>query len=51
MRLDLLMIIIGLLLIIAMALTLIFGKEYSRHGYGAIVPDIQKQPVKLFVFS
>ena len=38
MRFDLLIIAIGLLLIVAMTLTLLFGREYSRHGYGAIVP-------------
>jgi hypothetical protein len=35
MRLDFLMIAIGFLLIVAMILTLLFGKEFSRHGYGA----------------
>jgi hypothetical protein len=39
MRFDLLMIAIGLLLIIAMVLTLLFGREYSRHGYGVMAPD------------
>lgn len=39
MRFDLLLIVIGLILIAAMALTLIYGREYSRHGYGgAIAP-------------
>jgi len=37
MRLDLLMIIIGLLLLVAMTLTLLFGRDYSRHGYGIIL--------------
>ncbi len=37
MRFDLLMIVVGLLLIVAMALTLLFGREYSRHGYGVIL--------------
>lgn len=35
MRIDILLIIIGLLLIAAMTLTLLYGKENSRHGYGA----------------
>ena len=38
MRIDVLMIILGLLLLAAMVLTLLFGKEYSRHGYGFSVP-------------
>ncbi len=37
MRFDLLMIAIGLLLLVAMTLTLLFGREYSRHGYGVIL--------------
>ena len=37
MRFDLLMIGIGLLLLVAMILTLLFGREYSRHGYGVIL--------------
>lgn len=35
MRFDLFIIILGLILIGAMVLTLLFGKEFSRHGYGA----------------
>ncbi len=38
MRLDLLMTILGLLLVLAMILTLIYGREYSRHGYGKTAP-------------
>ncbi len=38
MRLDLLMTILGLLLLLAMILTLIFGREYSSHGYGKSAP-------------
>ena len=37
MRFDLLIIAIGLLFLVAMTLTLLFGREYSRHGYGAIL--------------
>ena len=37
MRFDLLMIAIGLLLLVAMTITLLFGREYSRHGYGVIL--------------
>ena len=44
MRFDLLMIVVGLLLIVAMALTLLFGREYSRHGYGAILSNIKEGP-------
>ena len=36
MRIDIVMIILGILLLVAMALTLFYGKEMSRHGYGAI---------------
>lgn len=38
MRLDLLMTVLGLLLVLAMILTLIYGREYSRHGYGKSAP-------------
>ena len=34
MRLDFFLIIIGILLAVAMVLTLLYGKEYSRHVYG-----------------
>jgi hypothetical protein len=44
MRFDLLMIVIGLLLLVAMALTLLFGREYSRHGYGASLSNIKECP-------
>ena len=43
MRLDLLMIIVGILLAVAMVLTLLYGKDYSRHGYGLALPVIQGQ--------
>ena len=35
MRIDILMIILAIILVVAMALTLLYGKERSRHGYGA----------------
>jgi len=41
MRLDLFIIIIGILLAVAMALTLIYGKPYSLHGYGTKPPAPQ----------
>jgi hypothetical protein len=44
MRFDLLIIAIGLLLLVAMTLTLLFGREYSRHGYGAILSNIKEGP-------
>ena len=44
MRFDLLMIVIGLLLLVAMTLTLLFGREYSRHGYGTILSNSKKCP-------
>ena len=34
MRVDILMLILAMILIAAMTLTLLFGKERSRHGYG-----------------
>lgn len=43
MRFDLLIIILGLILIAAMLLTLLFGKEYSRHGYGATPSESRGQ--------
>ena len=45
MRFDLLMIAIGLLLLVAMILTLFFGREYSRHGYGAILSKKSSKPL------
>ena len=47
MRFDLLMVIIGLVLVTAMVLTLLFGKEFSRHGYGAVIHLFDKQPASL----
>lgn len=44
MRFDLLMIVIGLLLLVAMTLTLLFGHEYSRHGYGTILSNSKECP-------
>ena len=41
MRLDFLLIMIGILLAAAMALTLIYGKERSLHGYGTNSPLTQ----------
>ena len=38
MRLDFIIIAIGILLAMAMVLTLLFGKEFSRHGYGHVAP-------------
>jgi hypothetical protein len=38
MRLDFIIIALGILLAVAMVLTLLYGKEYSRHGYGRIMP-------------
>ena len=34
MRFDLFIILVGILLLVAMALTLLYGREHSRHGYG-----------------
>ena len=38
MRLDFIIIALGILLVVAMLLTLLYGKEYSRHGYGQVMP-------------
>ena len=38
MRLDFIIITVGILLTVAMVLTLLFGKEFSRHGYGHASP-------------
>jgi hypothetical protein len=43
MRLDFIIIAIGILLAIAMVLTLLFGKQFSRHGYGHVLP-VKNQP-------
>lgn len=45
MQRDLFIIILGLILILAMVLTLLYGKEYSRHGYGAMRTASQKEPL------
>jgi hypothetical protein len=50
MRVDLLIIAIGLLLAVAMALTLLFGREYSLHGYGSVVPH-PKESTPLVPYS
>ena len=42
MRVDLLMIILALVLIMFMALTLLYGEGYSRHGHGQQVPPVGK---------
>jgi hypothetical protein len=44
MRLDFFLIIIGILLAVAMVLTLLFGKQYSLHGYGSKLPATQVHP-------
>ena len=45
MRLDFFLIIIGILLAVAMVLTLLYGKQYSLHGYGSKLPATQVHPV------
>ena len=44
MRLDFFIIIIGILLAIAMVLTLLYGKDSSLHGYGAPPPATRLHP-------
>jgi len=44
MRLDFFLIIIGILLAVAMVLTLLYGKPYSLHGYGSKLPATQVHP-------
>lgn len=46
MRFDLLMMALGLLLLLAMILTLFFGRDHSRHGYG-LLPPKQIEPAQL----
>ena len=41
MRFELFIVILGILLILAMILTLLFGKEHGRHGYGVVNPHPQ----------
>jgi hypothetical protein len=41
MRLDFFIIVIGILLAVAMVLTLVYSKPYSRHGYGTTLPVTQ----------
>lgn len=38
MRWEFLLILLGLLLAGAMLLTVIFGKQHGRHGYGSTIP-------------
>jgi len=45
MRLDFLLIMIGILLAAAMVLTLLYGKERSLHGYGANSPVTPNRPL------
>jgi len=44
MRIDLLMVLLAAILVAAMVLTLLYGKEHSRHGYGAS-PPAHTQPL------
>jgi len=44
MRLDFFLIIIGILLAVAMVLTLLYGKQHSLHGYGSKLPITQVHP-------
>ena len=44
MRLDFFLIIIGILLAVAMVLTLLYGKQHSLHGYGSKLPVTQVHP-------
>ena len=41
MRLDFIIIIIGILLAVAMVLTLLYGKDSTLHGYGTKLPATQ----------
>ena len=50
MRLDLIIIAIGILLAVAMVLTLLFGKEFSRHGYGRVTPFEHKPLIEVVNF-
>ena len=43
MRIDLFMVALAIILITAMALTLLFGKERGRHGYGLVIPCARAQ--------
>ena len=38
MRFDLFMVILAILLLAAIVLTLLFGREHGRHGYGHYTP-------------
>ena len=38
MRLDFILFALGILLAVAMVLTLLYGKKHSRHGYGQALP-------------
>ncbi len=46
-RPDLLIIILAILLLIAMALTLLYGGERSLHGYGNLAPPFSPQQGQL----
>ena len=43
MRIDIFMVVLAIILIAAMALTLLFGKERGRHGYGVVIPYARAQ--------
>lgn len=38
MKVDWIIIILGIALLLAIILTVIYGKEYGRHGYGLTPP-------------
>ena len=41
MRFEPFMMLLGILLLLAIVLTLLFGKEHGRHGYGARASGMQ----------
>jgi hypothetical protein len=41
-RLDFILVALGILLAVAMVLTLLYGKKHSRHGYGQILSTEQE---------
>ena len=43
MRIDIFMIVLAIILITAMALTLLFAKKRGRHGYGVVIPCARAQ--------
>ncbi len=42
MKIDMFLIFLAILMILAMILTVVYGKKFSRHGYGLTAPSVHQ---------